>query len=228
MRNVRIPIGAMAVTGVHGARTHESIPFGWRAWLALGVGAVAAVLFAMFASEVIEREATAVDVAVRRWIQDRRTPLGDAAFAVLTWGGTIGGLLLVSLAAAGLLWRRAGNRAAAFVLLAPLAAALIIPLLKGWFRLERPPGLAASSLGYGFPSGHATASSAVLTVLAYVLLREGIGPRVLLPGAVTIAFFVGVSRVYLDVHWASDVLGGWAAGIVLIACCISAYERMRT
>ena len=78
---------------------------------------------------------------------------------------------------------------------------------------------------FSFPSGHATTSAAVFGTLGWVLAREGKLPRWL---AVTLAvlcpLLIGFSRIYLDVHGATDVLAGWAAGAAIAALSAGVYE----
>jgi undecaprenyl-diphosphatase len=76
-----------------------------------------------------------------------------------------------------------------------------------------------------FPSGHALASAAVLGVLALVLIprRPCRVPRILLVAiAAAAAAMIGLSRLYLGVHWASDVVGGWLIGAMWLAVCLTA------
>ena len=81
---------------------------------------------------------------------------------------------------------------------------------------------------YSFPSAHATTSAAISCTLAYVFWRERLVPgAAALLGAVTVPLLVGVSRVYLDVHWAADVVGGWCAGLVIAALSAGLYNGSR-
>jgi undecaprenyl-diphosphatase len=85
--------------------------------------------------------------------------------------------------------------------------------LASWLARPRPPAAdwAWSASGYAMPSGHATTSAAVAVFLAAGVYRSvrGRARRVLLVLPALWALAVGVSRIYLGVHWPSDVLAGW-------------------
>lgn len=194
----------------------------------VSVIAVAAAGFVALAGEVMGRETARFDDAVRRWFMLHHHASLDAAFTVLTWLGS--SLLLDPLAAvvAVLLWRRSGLRAAAATIAAPLGAIILINGLKLVFRRIRPEGaLAYPALGYSFPSGHSTGSMAIAVTLAYVLVRERLLPAWSVAAAVVFGLLVGLSRIYLDVHWATDVLAGWMAGLAIAAGSAALYEWLR-
>ena len=67
-------------------------------------------------------------------------------------------------------------------------------------------------MGLSFPSGHSAGSAALLIFLGYVAVRHRVSPWIVGPIVAFIVFLVGLSRVYLDMHWTSDVLGGWMIG----------------
>lgn len=134
------------------------------------------------------------------------TTLGGYPVLVLLVGAVIG-FLLVS--------RRFGP--ALFVLLAVVSGTMLSHLLKLVYDRPRPDlvdHLVATHTA-SFPSGHATMSAVVYLTLAAMIVRlvDSLAVRVyVVLAAVLIAALVGISRVYLGVHWPSDVAAGWALG----------------
>jgi undecaprenyl-diphosphatase len=138
--------------------------------------------------------------------------LVPAARLVTRLGDGLAVLAAASLAAAGLLL--AGHRRRALLLLAILASQrLLVEAMKGGFDRARPDvaGHQVAVHSMAFPSGHSANAMAVW--LAIALLAAS--PRLRRPAvalALAIAFFTGLSRMVLQVHWPSDVAGGWAFG----------------
>ncbi|MFO0569534.1 MAG: phosphatase PAP2 family protein [Polyangiaceae bacterium] len=134
----------------------------------------------------------------------------------LTWCGN--GLTLTLLAALvtlALFFARA-RADAAFLAAASIGAGALNALLKLAFSRPRPLVLAHLSQagGYSFPSGHAMASAAIYAAVALVIIRRF--PRARWPVTLAFGAFVfgiGASRVYLGVHYPSDVLAGFALGL---------------
>jgi undecaprenyl-diphosphatase len=202
--------------------------FAWRETWVIGTSLAAVGLFAKVAEDVAERETGAFDGAVRAWALAHHAPALDRAFALVTRLGTVPVLAGLSLTVAWWLYRRAGARVAAAVVAAPLGATGLILGLKYLFERARPPGAARlGELNYSFPSGHTTAVTALGLSVAYVLLRERLAPRWLPALATIAALAVGVSRVYLDAHWATDVIGGWAVGLFVATGSSGLYEWLR-
>jgi membrane-associated phospholipid phosphatase len=97
---------------------------------------------------------------------------------------------------------------------------IAIAVMKGAFQRGRPPGPLVTTIGFSFPSGHATASAAIGVSIVLAFLRPGHRRRVWILVAVGIAFAMAFSRVYLGAHWLSDVVTGVLLGSV---CAIGSF-----
>jgi membrane-associated phospholipid phosphatase/phosphoglycolate phosphatase-like HAD superfamily hydrolase len=118
---------------------------------------------------------------------------------------------------AALAWR-SRRREAAFLLIVMTVSPLLNLALKHLFARARPPAESAvlSVSGYAFPSGHAMSSAAFAVALAVIAWPT----RWRWPAAgiaATFALLMGLSRVYLGVHWLTDVLAGWACAVAVVA-----------
>jgi membrane-associated phospholipid phosphatase len=114
---------------------------------------------------------------------------------------------------------------------AVIGNALLNLTLKAVFARVRPVhdhGLVYEP-GYGFPSGHTSGSVVAYGMLAYVLVRL-LPPRWHLPVvlvATALSFATGCSRLFLQVHFASDVIAGFASGLAWLVVCITSVEALR-
>jgi undecaprenyl-diphosphatase len=164
------------------------------------------------------------------WLVDHREPwITTVARAITRLGGS--GLLVPIIVIVGLALLVTLRQVRPLVMLSAsyLAAHQLSPWLKSIFDRDRPPsGTALAHLADpSFPSGHASQAAAVWAMLAAVLapaLPARLRPAVW-PLALAIAVLVGLTRLYLGVHWLTDVIGGWALGA---ACCaaVLAVDRM--
>ncbi|WP_341908902.1 phosphatase PAP2 family protein [Ferrovibrio terrae] len=162
--------------------------------------------------------------------QDISDPLGPAWLEemmrdVTAFGGT-GPLAFITAACCLYLLLRRRRRTAVFVFLAIAGGQLMSSLLKAGFERPRPDLVPHGMTVYtaSFPSGHAMMTAIVYLTLAALLARSESRARLkafLLLLAVSVTLLVGVSRVYLGVHWPSDVLGGWMIGSAWAAGCWS-------
>jgi undecaprenyl-diphosphatase len=138
--------------------------------------------------------------------------------------GGIGVLSLLTFAVAGFLLLDGKRRAALLVVIAVGGGLVVATLLKHVFNRPRPELVPHGAYVYttSFPSGHAMLSAATYLTLGALLARLQPRPALkafLLGVAMVLTFLVGVSRVYLGVHWPTDVLAGWAAGGVWASLC---------
>jgi undecaprenyl-diphosphatase len=195
-----------------------------RAVIAIVLMSAAAWVFIELAEEVVEGEAIPFDETLLRSLRspdDPAVPRGPAwlqeAMRDVTALGSYTVVSLMTVATLAYLWMARQWRTAVFVLVAVLGALLWIVLLKAGFDRPRPALVPHFTTveSASFPSGHSAAAAAVYLTLGVLLARfqERRRLRLFFVGlALAIAGLVGFSRVYLGVHWPSDVVAGWTLG----------------
>lgn len=169
------------------------------------------------------------------WINDRAvlasiyagdSPLlAEAAMALTHFGGWII-LTIVTAAAATFLFIR-GERRRAFLLLAIIISGrALVEAQKYWTARARPEELdrLVSVHSLSFPSGHSANSTIVYLAVALLALprRESVA------AALILSILIGLSRLLLGVHWPSDVIGGWAFGLLWTFALVRFAERKGT
>lgn len=179
-----------------------------------------AYAFVKLADEVSEGDTRPFDNTVITWLRDHQGPrwLQIMGRDVTGLGGiaVLSGLTVV---VGGYFLLRRKHQLAIFVLIATVGGGLLNTGLKQLIGRERPPEehRVVQEVTLSFPSGHATLSATVYLTLG-TLLARGVPGRALkvyiLCVAVLVTMLVGVSRVYLMVHWPTDVLAGWAVGLI--------------
>lgn len=185
----------------------------WRHRSLLYTGALFIVLVSLFgllADEVIEGDTLPYDEAVLQWVRSTASPTLDTLFVVGTdIGGVIGVAVIGLLLASYFTYKKRWNKLL-FVAFSLIGAVLLNVLLKFIFVRDRPDLWVhlVEENSYSFPSGHAMASSAFAVMLGLLGWRTTFRWWII-AGAAIFAFFIGYSRLYLGVHYPSDVLAGW-------------------
>ncbi len=186
-------------------------------WLALGLAASAFVVwgFAEITEEVIEGESRAFDRAVLLWIEANVPAWLDGPMRAVTALGYYRVVLpLLAAVCAAFLLR--GWRLSAVLLVVSTAGGIFLTtVLKSVFRRARPEIIDSGYTAgfYSFPSGHATVAVGFYGALTLVLAYHLRGPArwaVMVSGAVLV-LLIGFSRLYLGVHYPTDVLAGYLA-----------------
>ncbi|MFJ8635750.1 phosphatase PAP2 family protein [Streptomyces sp. NPDC093568] len=140
--------------------------------------------------------------------------------------------LLVFAVAVWLVWRGAARWTAVWLVATCALATAIQQSLKALLDRPRPawPDPVDSAHYAAYPSGHAMTATVVCGLLLWLLHRHG-ADRTLWRTAVCVAAVsvagVGLTRVWLGVHWATDVLGGWLLGALVVVLAVAVHERLR-
>jgi len=194
-----------------------------------GAGVAASlVVFLVLAHKVHGGETVRFDAAVFHYFQARQSPAIYRLMTAVSLLASGGAISAVSLICVVVFWRMPAYRSDALgLLLAAAGGQGVVYGLKALFHRARPEA-AFASLGYSFPSGHAFAAMTLYGMLAYWLVRAAPRHREWVwSGAIILILLIGFSRVYLGVHYASDVAAGFAAGLPwLWGCCALSFHSL--
>ncbi|MDQ6769297.1 MAG: phosphatase PAP2 family protein [Gemmatimonadota bacterium] len=194
------------------------------------VSTIALLILGDVGEDVAEKQTGAVDNAVRAWILAHQNPAIYKIAYTATWLGSPTVMVIVALVAGAWFYRRRGRSRAGVIVAAPAVGGLLSGVIKLLYGRARPAGAAVfNERTFSFPSGHAATSAAVMVTLCYVLARERMisWPLAIVIGG-SVPLIVGLTRLYLDVHWTTDVVGGWAVGLLVAAVSAAVYERLRS
>ena len=157
------------------------------------------------------------DLPVLVALHKLRTPALDQVAVVVTFFGSGGLMALSGAALATVLLSRGERKKAAFVAVSTIGAGLFDLLAKVWFARDRPHlwTSAVTEIGYSFPSGHAMGSMSMVAVLVMLASSSSRRGAILVLGGLFV-MLIGLSRLYLGVHYPSDVLAGWCAALAWV------------
>lgn len=181
--------------------------------------AALALAFALLGSEVGEGETRTFDMQMLQRAQSLRAAnpgLADVMRDLSGLGSTVV-LTLFTLATVGYLLLLSKKTTALLVAVSALSGTVLVSVFKGLFGRLRPDAAyaALTTSGLSFPSGHASMSALVFLTLGTVIAssRSRLSERAyILLIAILMTLLVGLSRILLGAHYATDVFGGWAFG----------------
>ena len=156
-----------------------------------------------------------------------RTTVLTNIFEVFDWSGK--GVVTIPIRivlVAVLLWRRFFGAAIAFAI-SWAVSEIAIEVLKTTFMRGRPPLPLVETVGFSFPSGHATAGAAIAVSIVLAFMRHGLRRRLWVAAAMAFAFVMAFSRVYLGAHWLSDVTTGVLLGTSTAALAFAGVDSIR-
>jgi undecaprenyl-diphosphatase len=191
--------------------------------LSFGVAVLCLVLFAWLGNEMLAGDTLRFDNAVRSWVHQFASPAMTRAMTIITHLGSRG--ILIQLVIAFIVFAKLRWRRAALWLAITMAGALLLEVTLKWaYHRPRPVaffGVVPNS--YSFPSGHALTSLCFYGVMAGLLSAriKSLPWRIALwTAAVLLIIAIGLSRIYLGVHYPSDVVAGYLAATVWVTAVI--------
>jgi len=221
-----------AVRGIGGVAKNFYATFG----IFLLAGGLIAVLgtylFAKFAGHVRSGSTQAFDNAVLQWIAQFRTPTLDAVMLEITFLGTGTVVMMIVTISGMFLWLTKHKYSALLLLIATLGGILLNNLLKAGFGRPRPQLVewGTNVVSWSFPSGHAMSAAVAYGTVAYLAARlqeRHLQRVVTLMCAAILIVLIGFSRLYLGVHYPSDVIAGVIIGLAWAGFCMATLEAIQ-
>jgi undecaprenyl-diphosphatase len=199
---------------------------------ALLIAATALFVFGLLAEEMLEGDTQQFDAFVRTAVHQLATPGLTRLMQVFSFLGSVAAVSTMCLVAicVSLYFRHA--RTAALLAITMLGVAALDVALKHAFHRPRPVAFfGPTPSSYSFPSGHALGSFCFYGILAAILAAHARGRgakfRVWMAAALLVGM-IGLSRIYLGVHYPSDVIAGYCAGAVWVGAVGFLDRRLRT
>jgi membrane-associated phospholipid phosphatase len=201
-----------------------------------GLGAALAVLLVLAALAGLWAAFTGVgparlDVAVLDESVEHRTAVLTAAAVAVTHLGSTAAMAVLAVVVGVRLWFTRRRADAVFVIAAMAGAQLVFRGLKLLLDRPRPPedDRLVHAVSESLPSGHATTAVVVIgTLVVLAWPRRTPAVRAVMVAAATLwVGAVGLTRIYLGVHWFSDVVAGWLVGAAWLALCVAAWSWWR-
>lgn len=189
-------------------------------------------MFAELAQEVLAGTTQRLDEAVLTWVAGHRSELADHVALEITALGNFATLFVLILTVSVFLWLSRHQISVALLMIAVAGGSILNSFLKEIFNRPRPTVVEAGTdvMSLSFPSGHAMSSFIAYACVAFLVgrLEPTRTMRILTWSfAALIILAVGASRIYLGVHYPSDVLAGFTAGLAWLAFVISGITAVR-
>ena len=188
-------------------------------WLMVGLAATTTAVFVALTVIVISTPSLAADSRAFQIANELRAPWLDQAARVLTALGLLAIVGPVLLAGAALLIRHRHPARAAALLLGAALAWISVWITKAAVARARPPAPLVHTTGYSYPSAHAANSIGwlAIAIALTVAIPTRSGRTAVVAAGALLAALVGLSRIYLRAHYASDVLAGEALALAMYA-----------
>ena len=193
----------------------------------------AGFLFALLAEVVMEGQTASADRAILLWMDRQSTPTLTILAQEVTALGSGIVVWMVVLVSSAFLWVSKHRYSVALLWVAMIGSGILSSSLKAFFDRPRPdvfPWKVPYAGEASFPSGHSMTAMVGYATLAYLIARLEPSKtlrRMTFAVAAMVIVAIGLSRMYVGVHWPSDVLGGFAMGLAWAALCAMGIEAIR-
>lgn len=186
------------------------------------------IAFGYIASAIVNESIAHFDTAVIEFVQGLEVPWLTSIMKVFTWIGS--GYVVTAIALIGfiVLYFVLRYRHQAFLLLTVVTGSILLnKALKSYFKRERPEiHRILDANGFSFPSGHSMMAFALYAIIAYIAWRNvktTMSRVALVLFTAFMIIMIGTSRIYLGVHYPSDIVGGFAVSALWMTFAISVY-----
>jgi undecaprenyl-diphosphatase len=184
------------------------------------------ILFSLF-----RKNFHSTDITVNLWITSIHNDVAiDIAKAISTAFDTIP-LFVASLVIAGFLFIKNHKTQSLFLLVGVGGNAMFVAIIKNLVQVARPANQLLHSSGFSYPSGHSTGVVIFIGLIVYIAwLNWSNSQRVKILSSTSFGLMVALvsfDRIYLNVHWLSDVIGGCLFGTFWLSFCILIYEHLK-
>ncbi len=198
-------------------------------WLAAGLASSAFFIWAFteLADVVVEGESRAFDRAALLWIHSTFPGWLDGSMRIVTALGYYWFVVLLLVVVVPLFYQRGWRLSAILLLISTAGSAVLTTVLKSVFQRARPElfdsGYHASF--YSFPSGHATVAVGLYGMLTLVLAYRlrGTARWAVVVSGILVVLLIGFSRLYLGVHYPTDIVAGYLAALLWLVCVGAVY-----
>jgi undecaprenyl-diphosphatase len=176
------------------------------------------VVFLKIAGEILERQPIGIDISILHWIHSTASPVLDSIFLFITTMGNVEYILPITVVLILFLLYKKQRLNALIVTFGMGGAAAANFVLKLLFHRDRPAFWHSliTETGYSFPSGHAMLSSALILCVIAIVWNTKWRIFAIVAGTIVIGL-IGYSRLYMGVHYPTDIIAGWSVSAAWIA-----------
>ena len=191
---------------------------------------ISLAVFSIIAVNVAAHRFLDFDTVIREWVYSKRNSVLSSIIIPVTYSGNVE--MVVRIGVILILWKTTRKNYGFPFTIVALSSSVTYKLIKSVFKRPRPD-VAVHLIkqgGYSFPSGHSMNCLVCYGFLIYLINRHCKNRKLarVLSVLLTIQIIcIGLSRVYVGVHFPTDVLGGWSLGIAFLTVAVIIYERIR-